>query len=30
MQITKKTITIRDLCRNYRDDEGGVYGYDNE
>ena len=30
MQITKKTITVRDLCQNYRDDnEGGVYGYDN-
>ena len=20
MQITKKTITVRDLCQNYRDD----------
>lgn len=30
MQITKKTITVRDLCQNYRDDnDGGVYGYDN-
>lgn len=30
MQITKKTITVRDLCQNYCDDnEGGVYGYDN-
>lgn len=30
MRITKKTITVRDLCQNYRDDnEGGVYGYDN-
>lgn len=30
MQITKKTITIRDLCQGYQDnDEDGVYGYDN-
>lgn len=30
MQITKKTITVRELSQNYRDDnEGGVYGYDN-
>lgn len=30
MQITKKTITVRDLFQNYRDDnDGGVYGYDN-
>ena len=30
MQITKKTITVRDLCQGYQDnDEDGVYGYDN-
>ena len=30
MNITKKQVTVRELCENYRDDnDGGVYGYDN-
>lgn len=30
MNIKKESLTIRELCENYRDDnDGGVYGYDN-
>lgn len=30
MNITKESVTVRELCENYRDDnDGGVYGYDN-
>lgn len=30
MNIKKESVTIRELCENYRDDnDGGVYGYDN-
>ena len=28
--MKKESVTVRELCENYRDDkDGGVYGYDN-
>ena len=30
MKIKKESVTVRELCENYRDDnDGRVYGYDN-